>query len=938
MEGQAVELGGRLPRRLLTALIAARGSVVSDERLSELLWGEQKPLQPTAALRAYTSRLRKALGEHHTVLRRHGSGYVLRLGPDMTDSARFISQVRLGREHAAHGRASDAARELTEALSLWRGEPYADLGDVDEIAAARAELTGLREVATEERLAALLVIGEHLDAVSELESVTSRSPYRERLWELLVLGLYRSGRQGDALAALRRARARLAEDLGIDPGPALQQMEQRVLAQDPHLLPAGPAPLVGADQLDRAGEGNGAVTGGSWPISSFVGRDEDMRALADAAATRRLVTLVGPAGVGKTRLATEYLSRRPAGERPWLVRLADVNRGEAIIHAVADAVGVLRLERDPRAALIRALATRSGLLVLDNCEHLIEQAGRLVLDVLTSCPGVRILVTSREPLGLDGEVTVPIGPLPLTDQDGADGPAVTLLLDRVRAVRRGWSPSEQERAAARQVCASLDGLPLALELAAARARVLGLAEIAERIDDSFALLGPVPRGSLTPHTTLSAAIAWSVEQLPDTDRALLSRLWPFEGGFTMEMAYAVQPTGTSMIESLSALVTRSVVIADTTMTPARYRLLHTLRAYCREHDPDPAASRQGHADWVHELVEHCAAESTTSRAGHAMRQLTQELPNLRSAIERDLIDDPPAALRTIGRLNWFWYRGGHPSEALQLLDAALRAAPDAPPLDRGYARLAQIILRPISEDISTVQRDYRDILAWSSAADDHEHRALHGLALAHLSINLIRLRAIDATRDVAGRMITVGRELEQEWLVAGGELALGATLLQQGRSAQGQRALEAAANRASKCGNSWGTGCANLFRGWDTLHDASAIADSHTRGAHALSQLRDAFHAFQADGDQVFALAVLDTAAPALALLGHHHDATRLRAGVAHHVQSLGISADYFHRIGTVIADQTLLPQNPGTPAPAETPPLDWTTMIALLTKSPSTW
>jgi predicted ATPase len=265
--------------------------------------------------------------------------------------------------------------------------------------------------------------------------------------------------------------------------------------------------------------------------------------------------------------------------------------------AIADAVGPVG--DDPAATVTaatvtKALAGRRGVLVLDNCEHLVDLVAETVIELLESCPELRVLTTSREPLGVDGETVVAVQPLPLLAHDGADGPAVALLLDRVRAVRPGWEPSTPELLAARQVCATLDGLPLALELAAARARVLGLAEIAERLDDRFAVLGPVPKGSLSPHASLRAALGWSVAQLPEPDRALLLRLWPFEDGFTLAAAEAVRPTGAPVIDSLSSLVTRSVVIADTTSCPTRYHLLETWRAYCRENDPTPEETMRVH--------------------------------------------------------------------------------------------------------------------------------------------------------------------------------------------------------------------------------------------------------------------------------------------------------------------------------------------------------
>ncbi|MDT7695974.1 MAG: hypothetical protein QOI75_5341 [Pseudonocardiales bacterium] len=920
--GRRVNLGGPLARRLLTALIAARGAAVSDHRLAELVWGQDRPLplQATAALRAYTSRLRRALGEPgRTALRRQGSGYALRLAPDATDVAWFTRQVELGRELAAADRAVEAVQTLTEALALWRGEPYADLGDSAEIEAARYELTGLRDSAVEERLAARLATGDNPGAVIELEAAVRQTPYRESLWELLILGLYRAGRQGEALSALRRVRTQLAEELGIDPGPGLRELERKVLDQDATLL----VPVTGSTVADPG------LAGLGWPLSSFFGRGRDLESVAEAVRQHRLVTLVGPAGVGKTRLAIEHLATRSDSDGPWLARLADVAQPGVLTHAVAAAVGATDLGDDPQLTLVRALTARTGLLVLDNCEHLVAPVADLTQRLLEHCRGVRILATSREALGLDGEILLPVQPLPTHTDDGAEAPAVTLLLDRIRAKLPDWTPSATERTYAEQVCAALDGLPLAIELAAARTRVMSLREIADRIDDRFSLLGAVPRGSLTPHATLRAAIAWSIDQLDAADRALLGRLWPFEGGFTLEAAEAVRTTDSPTIDSLSTLVTRSVLIADTTTVPSRYRMLRTVRAYCRDHDSDPATTRKVHADWVRDLVERRVAEFTTARAGDAMRNLTLEMPNLRAAVDHDLEHDPAAALRTVGSLNWFWHRGGHGGEALRLLEAALWAAPDAAPLDRGHARLAQIALRPIPEDPDEVRRGYDDVFAASSACNDHPHRALHGLALFHLATNLIRIQAADAG-DVGRQTIAAGQHLEQDWLIAGGELTLGAALLQQRRTAAGRETLATAIDRGTRCGYAWAAGCARLFLGWDILRDNASVADPRSRGQQALIQLRQAFAAFQTDADQILALAALDTAAPALGLLGNSSDALALRAGAHRHAETLGMPPRFFQRIGALIGDH--LPVHPPNTAPPIDPPQpSWAAMIELL-------
>jgi predicted ATPase/DNA-binding SARP family transcriptional activator len=922
-DGCPVDLGGPLARRLLTALVAARGRSVSDERLADFLWGAVQPAQAIAALRAYVSRLRRALGQPgRSALRRQGCGYVLHLAPEATDTGRFVRGLERGRELAAAGRSSEAVGALTEALAMWRGDPFADLDDVREFAPARAELIGLRERAVEERLAALLASGDHLGAVGELETAVRRDPYREHLWELLVLGLCRAGRKPEALAALRRARAQLAVDLGIEPGPKLRELERQVLGQDPDLTTGTSTdpPRVRT----------------RWPLTSFVGRERDLATLAAGVRDHRLVTVVGPAGVGKTRLAVEYLATRDDVHGPWLVRLADVGQPAALVPAVASAVGTADLTGDPHQTLIRALGARQGLLVLDNCEHLVEPVAELAQLLLERCPELRILTTSRESLALDGEVLLPAAPLRTHTDDDTEPEAVTLFLDRVRAMLPGWSPSPADHRVARQVCVALDGLPLAIELAAARARVMSLAEIGQRLDDRFSLLAAVPRGSLTHHATLRAAIAWSVDQLAAEDRALLGRLWPFEGGFSFEAANAVHPGPAPTIDTLSTLVSRSVVAADTTTTPTRYRLLQSVRAYAQDQDTRPESTRATHARWVRGLVDLRVAEFTTRRAGTAMRQLTRELPNLRAAIAYDLVHDPAAALRTVGRLNWFWQRGGHGGEAQRLLDAALRATPDATSLDLGHAHITQATSSSLPKGRDEVQWRYDEILACAAVVEDDAHRELRGLALLHFAMHLVLAQETEAAHEISRKTIEAGGQLSQEWLIAGGEAALGAALLQRGLVEQARETLRASIQRATRCGYFWAAGCAHLFLGWDIMRDTSSTAEPVVRGQLALAELQRAFTVYHHEADQFLSLAVLDTAAPALALLGDRTGAARLRAGARHHAEMLGVPAGHFTGCGAIVGDRQPLDPADELVAAPELPELTWSGMVGLLNAVPT--
>jgi len=925
--GSRVELGGPVLRRLVAALILADGQLVSYERLAEAVWGAEGPKRGAAALHVSVSRLRRALGDRDRVaLEREGPGYRLLLPAESTDVTRFCRDVDHGRQLLARGRADAAVQTLTDALALWRGEPYADLPASHTVDGARARLVELREMAIDERSAARLAAGDAAGAVLELDGVVGASPHRERRWELLVLGLYRSGRPAEALAALRRVREQLAADLGAEPGAELRELERRILAQDPELsapAPAAPTP-----------------TGRGRPLSSFLGRATELSTVAAALRDQRLVTVVGPAGVGKTRLAVEYLAQASGADGQWLARLADVRHPEGVGRAVIEAVGATPVDGDPCAAVRAALVARPGVLVLDNCEHLVDAAAELVLTLLECCPELRVLATSREPLGVDGETVLGLGPLPIVTGDGADGPAVDLLLSRVRSARPDWSPSAEEKISAREICTALDGLPLALELAAARARAMGLGGIAKRLDDRFAVLGPVPRGSLTPHATLSAAIGWSVEQLDEADRALLTRLWPFEGGFGVEAAEAVCPGHASTFESLSSLVARSVVVVDTETNPTRYRLLETLRAYCREHDPDPSASLEAHARWCRELVARCSAELPTRGGRHGMRSLRGELPNLRACIDHDLANHPAEALRTMGLLDWFWVRGAHFAEARQLLDAALDAAPDSPAVDRarGYVSRANLSLF-LDEDPDQIDRLFAESVAVASEVAGSEDPEVYPRVLFLAACGWNSVQRPDKARGAAERAIELSQAHGLDWLVACGKAALGGALVLQGHTAEGQATLAEATDLAEECGSSWATAWSHLTLGQALLRQVPNSAQPRWSARAALDALRPALKWFEHNLDQTYSLAALEAGAVALALTGHAAESARLHTAVRRHSQRLGMPPGYLPRLGRVMGEPPPAPPldlTQQTKAESEAAAMSWSHMVDLVAEAPA--
>jgi len=862
---QPVKLGGSLPRRLLTALIAAGGHPVSDDRLAEVVWAGRPPADPVAALQVYVSRLRSALPESpSTELRRTPTGYRLTMAPGATDVDEFAELTATARALAAEGRPAESRRAYVSALRLWRGEAYADVPDDEDLAPRRSALSELHEAALEDSAAALLDVDDRSQAVSEIKALVRAAPYRERRWALLALALYRSGRQAEALDAVRRARALLAEELGIDPGPELRRLEHRILNQDPALsLAAKPARV-------------------SPPLSSFLGRDFDLDLLDRLIAAHRLVTVVGPAGTGKTRLVVEYAAACDGDV--WLVRLADLDDPALLAVMVGRALGL------PEGAEWTA-SPRRGLLILDNCEHLPGAVAPLVLDLLARAPGLRTIATSRRPLGADGEQVLPLAPLALDD-------AVALLHDRMAAIRPAWTPDERERADLSSLAAALDRLPLVLELAAARFQMFGVRELTERLDDRFALLGRVRNGRLSSHATLQGAIAWSVDLLTGTERALLLRLWPFDGGFP---ATALEP---GSLDVLDALVAQSVVEADVSVRPARYRLLETVRAYCRSIDPDPAGSRERHAAWIRGVVSGAAEAILDARSSGTMNMLARELPNIRGSITHDLAAAPEQALRTAGRLMWFWIRAGLIVEGRQLLSDALRAAGTAPMEDVARARAALASLVYIAGDGPRAREMLADIVAGLDETTEPEllGEVRYYQALTEMPGGDPELAWIAATE--AHRLAS---ETGTVWLVPSAEMARGAALILAGRTDEGRATLGAAAERAVACGQTWTAALSRLMA-------AQTLTGSDSRPYEALPLLGEALRLFRIEGDVSSILAVLHNGALTVAEAGDER-AHLLRATVHQHLVRYGIQPGRTY-VGAVTPEGWY-----PTDAPPEDPP-----------------
>lgn len=592
--GPAIPVPETKVRTLLVALLAREGAPVTVDALAEDLWGDDPPADPGRALRTNVSKLRGVLAEADPEARdritRGPAGYLLRVGPEEVDTGSFRALVRRAR---TEGHPAERARLLTEALDLWRGPALAGFTDALFAQPVAAGLETERTTAVEQRAEALLETGAHLAAVDTLAALTDEHPLRESAHKLYMQALYRVGRHAEALAVFERLRLRLADELGADPGPEVAALHTRILGHAPEL--AGPhTPEPSRPTLKGPGLPE--------PVTGLIGKDTEVEEVLGRTVTERLVTLVGPGGVGKTRLALETAHRLdddfPGGV--WWVELdglpAEDGTGEVhtgcLVEAVAAAGGLRETALGNADAnvsgLAGALRGKRTLLVLDSCEHLVGTVAALVGELIAGVPSVHCLATSREPLEVSGETVHEVLPLDVPAEDGEGeteepSSAVRLFVARARGVSPGFVLDVQSRPLVEAICRDLDGLPLALELAANRVRALGPAEIAARLHDRFGLLTRGNRGVPERQRTLQAVVDWSWDLLSEPERIVLRGLSVHWGGCTLEAAEAVCSggplAGHEVMEPLASLVGRSLVIAEEHEGFLRYRLLRTISAY-----------------------------------------------------------------------------------------------------------------------------------------------------------------------------------------------------------------------------------------------------------------------------------------------------------------------------------------------------------------------
>lgn len=857
-EGVAVTVPGAKVRALLADLLVHRGTMVSADQLIADLWERDAPAKPTGALQAKVSQLRRALesaepGGRDLVMSR-GPGYVLDVAPDAVDAARFTGIVE--RTVADRpGTPDEAATRLADALALWRGPALADVADAAFARAAVVELEEQWLTATEAHLDARSALGEDDAVITELTTLAARHPLRERLHGTLMRALYRGGRQGEALRRYEELRATLADELGADPSPELAALHGAILRQEPELdRPSGsPAPVAPVPSTLPA----------TW--DETIGREDEIADLRRALGVSRLVTVVGPGGVGKTRLALEAARtmRDEAPDGVWFVDLSGVDGpsdsdatgdGERVREAVADAVAeTLGLRDDSPAAagssrpaqVVDTLRDRQLVLVLDNCEHLLDAAADLVADLLRRAPGARVLATSREPLGLRGEHLRSLATLALPDdEDPAASPAVRLFVARAAGADPSFALTATTTPAVVAVCRRLDGLPLALELAAARVRTLGLGEVAARLDDRFALLDSGPRDAPPRQRTLRAVMDWSWEPLSAVERAVLRRLAATADGAGADLVAAVcegdpVPAG-GALTLVARLVDRSLVTTIEGEGGTRWRMLETVAAYAGERleeSGEAEAARRRHAAGVATLVERAAPHLRGHEQALWLARLDQEGANVRVALDTAVAaGDGPLALRLVVAAHWYWYLRGRRSTARRSLARALEIA-DGPSLARADAAAAhaEILIRDRTVDDPVAVS--RAALAGYEGLDAPHALAHAQRAHAHAVGGAVDLEFCEELMDAALRTF---RAVGDRWGVATLLSEQGINDVRRGRLDAARAAADEAGELVEQFGDRWvQTRAATLLGLLDEIAgDYAAATRRHREGLRHAEELR----------------------------------------------------------------------------------------------------
>jgi predicted ATPase/DNA-binding SARP family transcriptional activator len=885
--GATVDVGGPKQQAVLAVLALAAGQQVAPGALAQALWGDEVPASAGGTLRAYVSRLRALLPEG--VVQRGAVGWTLDIARCEVDVLRAQTLLR-----EAGGADTAAERSLlAQALQLWRGDPLTGLTGVPF---ARAEADRLRDVlaSARERLLELrLAAGEARDVVAEAQQLVRACPLREPAVAVLAVALSRSGRQAEALEAVDQLRRRLADELGLEPSPATVDLHRRLLLHDPSVaaVPAtagssGPAVPLVEQQPRPAGRDL------PLPLTSFVGRDDDIATVHQALEGARLVTLTGPAGAGKTRLALESLRRsgREDLDGPWLVELAHVTEAGRVADSVAQALGVATPTTVTPHLIADAVRGRRLLLVLDNCEHVVDVVADLVTSLLSSCGGLQVLATSREPLGVPGERLVDVAPL-RQGRPGAPGEAERLFVERAASVVPGFRLDAATAPAVSRLVRSLDGLPLAVELAAARLTLLSLDDMVEMLDDRFALLEGGSRTAPPQQRTLAAAVRWSHDLLDDEERRMFGIASTFAGPFDLAAlrGIAEPELGRPVIGLLASLTAKSMVQVDSATGPAQrrsYRLLETMRAFARD-GLDPALRARladRHATWYAQEADRARLGLRGPEMGGWLARLDASRPDLRAALGHAVMrGDRDRALRLVAGLAPYWFHRGHVREGLDWVEAALALPGYAGDEVELGAALGAALLAYVAGDAA---RDGDAVLAVlfdalrSAPGADESTAAVARVYAGYFQATFGDLSGAFDHFARADALLRSGRVLP--WAAAEVLFAQGQLLRAQGQALPALTTLAQSARTAEECGHAWARGSARWI--------AAKVHLDLRQGAPALALLARELPSCLELGIHTSTLTLLHTAAAATAVAERHGDGALLLGAVDAWSERLGYS------------------------------------------------
>jgi predicted ATPase/DNA-binding SARP family transcriptional activator len=844
VEDRRLELGGSKQRQLLAILLLHANEVVSADKLIEGLWGANPPATAAKGLQVHLSRLRKALGRDDLLLTRSG-GYTLIAAVEELDASRFELLAARGRERLAAGDIEGGSADLHESLRMWRGAPLADFTYESFAQAEIARLEELRLVALEDRIEADLAAGRDAELVGELEGLVAAHPLRERLRSQLMIALYRAGRQAEALAQYQDARRVLVEGLGIEPSAALKTLERQILAQDTTL----DAPL-GAGSPRERDEPLKPQHNLPAAVTPLIGRQRDVVACCDLlrAEPLRLLTLTGAGGIGKTRLALQIAAELVGEFRDgvFLVPFARLTDSELVAATIARALELAEAEEAVEVRLKRFVQGRELLLVIDNFEQLLP-AAPLLGELLEAAPGLKLLATSRALLRLSAEHQYPVSPLELPDPKRlpdvaslGDLPAVALFVERAQALKPGFELTEGNARAVAEICLRVDGLPLALELAAARVRLLAPQALLARLEKRLPLLTGGAREAPARQQTLRATIDWSYDLLSASEQVLFVHLACFAGGCTLEAADVVCGAA---LDELASLVDKSLLREREGLEgEPRFDMLGTVREYALERleaGGEANELRRRHAEHCVLLAERAEPEILRADQAEWLQRLEADHDNFRVALEWSLgAGEVDLALRLIGSLRRAWVARGYLTETRRWLEAALaQTASSSPPIRaKAVYGLGRVALAqgdydqalPHLQESTALSRQIGDSeglvfaladLGWiASAQGDHEHAALlaqEGLAEARNaenemaaaaalhSLGCVMLHSGDyaRARNLLEESLTLRRQRLDKRNTANSLASLGATAFLEGDHARARELLDESLSLGRELGN-----------------------------------------------------------------------------------------------------------------------------------------